>query len=125
MISLVLTDGKRSWKLEGEDFAPDAEGPHSFGETPALKTETAGTLKTSFELRAKNELVSAGEFEIPLRSDWQWSVDFLIGANIRYQNCFGCLGQKAFPLADNFRAVANDSVYVVWGGNSIKHPVIY
>ncbi|MEO8564029.1 MAG: hypothetical protein ABI601_18255 [bacterium] len=39
--------------------------------------------------------------------------------------CFGCLGARAFPLAAEYRRSTNDSVWVVWGGNSFKNPVIY
>jgi len=70
MIRLTFTDGRRIWKLDGEDFAPDAEDPHSFGETSMFETATSGKLKVSFELRAQEEIVSAGGFEIPLRPDW-------------------------------------------------------
>jgi hypothetical protein len=39
--------------------------------------------------------------------------------------CFGCVGSQVFPLAPAYRATGRDSLWVVWGGNSISDPVIY
>lgn len=54
-----------------------------------------------------------------------------VGASVRSATtdpkfeCFGCLGSQAFPLIAEYQAPDRDSIWVVWGGNSISDPVIY
>ena len=37
----------------------------------------------------------------------------------------GLAGRQAFAIAPAFRQSERDSIYVMWGGNSIKNPVVY
>jgi hypothetical protein len=39
--------------------------------------------------------------------------------------CFGCIGARAFPLAAAYQRTERDSVWLIWGGNYIRNPVIY
>jgi hypothetical protein len=41
------------------------------------------------------------------------------------RGCFGCMGVQAFPLAAPYQRTRSDSVWLVWGGNSIRNPAIY
>lgn len=41
------------------------------------------------------------------------------------RQCFGCFGSVAFDLLPAYRTVDHDSIWVVWGGNSISNPVTY
>ena len=84
----------------------------------------------SFSFLNESSELSDGEFELELREDWHWSVNFQIGsADYNPLNqCFGCQFYESFKL--NSIALSNqeteaDSLYVVLGGNYISEPVIY
>jgi hypothetical protein len=123
MLSVRVDDGRSVWKLTAADF-------HLVGGTqysgPTLQTANDGTLTVSYTLvPAAAAAVSAGAIELPLRKDWGYSVDIRPDTADPRRLCFGCAGSKGFPLAPEFRTLLADSVYVVWGGNSISHPVTY
>lgn len=127
MIRLTFTDGKRTWKLDGSDFESDHSGSPSIGKTRTFKTATAGELKVRFKLLDGEKLISSGQFEMPLRSDWAWDIDFQSSPARRdpLDGCFGCFGAKVFALTEGYGMLPSDSLYVIWGGNSIKNPVVY
>ena len=123
MLHVRVTDGSREWALVGADFHSRG-GPQHNG--PELKTRMRGTLRVHYTLSAPDQqIVSTGSVEIPLKRDWQWGVDIRPDSANPARMCFGCSGSQAFPLHPSYRTIHADSVYVVWGGNSIKHPVIY
>ena len=70
-------------------------------------------------------MLSAGTVTLPLRRDWRWNVSVQSATTDPKFECFGCLGSQAFPLIAEYQAPDRDSIWVVWGGNSISAPVIY
>lgn len=66
-----------------------------------------------------------GSIELPLRSDWRWGVDFFIRDEDPAKTCFGCFGSKSFELDPELGYGEGKKFYIVWGGNSISHPVVY
>lgn len=127
MLKLTVSDGgRRIWQVEGDDFKPIAPGASQRG-TRVYRTSKSGRLRLSFILSSDGALVSSGVVELDLRSDWIWDVSFIVGTNIMIpvESCFGCYGSQTFALAPGFGEGDSDSLHVIWGGNSIKHPVIY
>ena len=124
MLTVKIDDGRQVRTLTGADFKLLGGNQHR---GPTLGTSTHGTLIVSYSLRSSASLsdVSSGQIELPLRKDWTYGVDVLADTADPRRLCFGCQGSKAFSLAPDFRSPLADSVYVVWGGNSISHPVIY
>jgi hypothetical protein len=57
--------------------------------------------------------------------DWGYAFTIRVDSLDPTRYCFGCLGAHAFPLAAQYRRTVRDSVWVVWGGNSFKNPVVY
>lgn len=102
MIRLTFTDGKRTWKLDGPDFESDYAGSSSSGKTRTFKTASSGELKVTFKLLDGEKLVSSGQIELPLRSDWKWGIDFRPGPAREnpIEGCFGCSGAKVFALKE-------------------------
>jgi hypothetical protein len=90
-----------------------------------LLTATKGTLTVSYVLIAPTDEQSRGSVSLDLRRDWIWGVDITIDSLDPARMCFGCLGSKSFPLPAAYRRSARDSVWMTWGGNSIRNPVIY
>lgn len=122
-LHVLLADGPSIWKLEGDDFVPRGGG-YLIG--PELSTVMHGTLSCLFELRGDGGAVlSRGAVDLPLRRDWAWSIIVQPDTTDPALRCFGCFGSRAFALDPAFGSPAADSVYVVWGGNSIKNPVVY
>lgn len=124
MLRVRLSDGARTHNLGPADFTTGgASAPHRSRELP---TRQRGTLRVAFALVAgAGDTVSRGEVELPLRRDWRYGVDIMPDTADPTRFCFGCQGSRAFGLAAAYAGPAADSVYVVWGGNSIKNPVVY
>ncbi|HET9983811.1 MAG TPA: hypothetical protein VFQ38_09500 [Longimicrobiales bacterium] len=104
------------------DFArPDAPN-----HTPAFDTPAAGPLRVDFVVEdSARRPVSSGAVELALRSDWIWGIEFWVASENPTRTCFGCAGYRAFPIAEAYRRTPADSLYVVWGGNSIENPVVF
>ena len=124
MIIMSVADGKSTWEINGSDFFMTEEWP--VPRTPAQQTRRSGTLIAEFTFTVPDgEIVSQGEISIPLKSDWAWEITFYPLPNNPCFPAFGCSGYKVFPLATAYMDTVADSLYVTWGGNSIKNPVIY
>jgi hypothetical protein len=123
MLDVTLEIGDRRTRWTGANFQADASQaqPH----TGVVDTPTRGEATVRFTLRDGPTLVSQGAVTIPLQSDWRWRVDLIQQTTDPEGACFGCIGSQAFPLAPAYRATGRDSLWVVWGGNSISDPVIY
>lgn len=120
MLRVTVTDGARSSTWTGADLAGMPSGRAS------RETRTFGQLGYGFELRdSLGMLISSGTLALPLRSDWDWGIDLFVQATNPAWSCFGCSGARAFPLAAPYQTTPQDSVWLAWGGNSIRHPVTY
>jgi hypothetical protein len=125
-LSITTTGTESDLTLSKSDFAAN-QLP---GSTESFSTDNDGMMTVMFSFLNGNSELSEGEFEIELREDWQWSVNFQINAG-KYNpldGCFGCQFYESFEL--NPTALGNsetegDSLYVVVGGNYISEPVIY
>ncbi len=71
------------------------------------------------------DTVGLGNTDIPLHADWAWNVDVFAAHRNPSQCAFGVTGCRAFTLNPAYRDSLSDSLYLLWGGNSIKNPVIY
>lgn len=123
-LHVLLTDGgslRASAEGALEDCASSA--PCLFDR---LATPIDGTVDVTFELNdaAISEAVVSGRIRLPLRPDWRWEVSFQPDSTNPLHRCFGCVDAQAFALPSSW-SPAGDSLYVVWGGNSISSPVIY
>jgi hypothetical protein len=117
----TIDDGSGRREFRGASLTANA----SQVATPMVDTRRSGTLRVAFALDAEGGAASQGEVSLPLRSDWTWGIWVQIDSIDPRRTCFGCIDSRAFPLIDRYRRVAADSVWVTWGGNSIKNPVIY
>ena len=89
-------------------------------------TPKSGNIKVKFTLLDSTGLHSnSGNISLPVKSDWRWSVDFVLSNRNPFNSCFGCIGYSSFKVDSVFQKSNEDSLFVVWGGNSIKSPVIY
>jgi hypothetical protein len=108
--------------LTGADFVAPGAPNH----TQPFTTPKSGKLQVQFTLTdSTGDHLSSGVVSLDIRADWRWSVDFVLSSQNPFNGCFGCLGYTSFPLDSVFQKGVRDSLYVIWGGNSIKHPVIY
>ncbi len=108
--------------LTGTDFA----SPEAANRTQPFATPKSGTLQVQFTLTdSTGDHLSSGAISLDIRSDWRWSVELVLSNQNPLNGCFGCIGYRSFPVDSVFQKAAKDSLYVIWGGNSIKHPVIY
>jgi len=124
MLNVRVQDGRHAYVLGREDFRDRRGVP--FYDSPDLSTATRGTLRVGYALIASNgDTASVGDIELLLRPDWRWGIDIIPDSADPMQPCFGCQGSRGFRLSPTFRGPRVDSVFVLWGGNSIKKPVVY
>jgi len=123
MLTVTVREGQRTWQWRGVDFRSGSDNatPH----TPERSTGTRGDIEVRFRFQTGDQVLSEGTVTLPLREDWRWGVDIHPATTDPKRECFGCFGSRAFSLAAAFRPVNRDSIWVVWGGNSISNPVIY
>lgn len=121
MLVVEFTDRSRTVRLTSSDFQPDG----GRRDTREYSTSTTGRLETRFWLIRGADTLSLGQVQIDLRPDFRWGLSFRREASDPTTTCFGCFGRAAFELAPELQEVPEDSVWVVWGGNSISNPVVY
>jgi hypothetical protein len=123
MLTMTARDDKRAWTWHPSDFHSSLESP-----TPTTRereTLTKGEIEISFRLGTGGVTLSEGSVSLPLRSDWHWSVQVVSATSDPGEACFACAGSKAFPLAEEYRGPDRDSVWLIWGGDSIRGPAAY
>jgi hypothetical protein len=123
MLSVTVRDRDRVWTWQASHFRSTTQRPTP--STPEVETRTSGSLEVSFRLEVPGQTLSEGTVTLPLRSDWRWGVTVMAATTDPQAECFGCFGSSAFPLAEAYRTPQRDSIWVVWGGNSISDPAIY
>jgi hypothetical protein len=118
MLTMTARDETRAWTWTPMDFHSSLEWP-----TPTTRereTLTRGDIQVSFRLQTAGVTVSEGSVTLPLKRDWDWDVQVVSATSDPKEACFGCVGSKAFPLAAEYRGPERDSVWLVWGPDSIK-----
>ena len=124
MLTVTVRDRDRVIEWNGASFRiTPANG------TPSTPEEAIGLsgpdLEVVFRLENEGELLSTGTVLLPRRRDWRWGVTVEASTTDPQLGCFGCLGSQVFPLDAGFQSPGRDSIWVVWGGNSISDPVTY
>jgi hypothetical protein len=119
-----IAAGVRSWTVTLPE--PGSGGGSARLRSGAMDTPRSGTARVSFALVLPDgRELSVGYATVALRSDWVWNFDLFVRTEDPMRTCFGCAGSKAFPLPPDFREAGRDSVWLVWGGNRIRDPVVY
>lgn len=119
MLTVVLSEARGSRTLRGADIG---------GQTPEVRefpTGLSGTLRVAFRFAQGISTASEGSLDVTLQPDWIYGFDIFVDSLNPTRSCFGCQGSRAFPLAPEYRRSPRDSVWLVWGGNSIKNPAVY
>lgn len=122
LLVIEFTDGGRTRRLTGSDFVA-ASSLRS--DTREFETRTSGELVTEFWLISGADTLSSGELSLQLRPDFRWNISFQRADADPTDMCFGCIGSVAVELASSLQQVPADSLWVVWGGNSISNPVVF
>jgi hypothetical protein len=122
LLTITATSGGWSLVVHGADIGTTESPNH----TPRYRTPGAGTLTVSAVLGdSPGRPLASGSIQLDLRRDWVWGVDFYLTNRNPTEMCFGCMGYQAFPIPAGTTAEPDDSLFIVWGGNSISHPVVY
>ena len=122
-LTINFDDGGGPRVARGVDLDPTKD---RISRWPRFETRQRGTMLVSVILeRSPGDTVATGGVVLPLRQDWRWGVDiFVAGPNLA-NPCLGCEGVRAFPLRDQSPAGQADSLFLIWGGNSISKPVVF
>jgi hypothetical protein len=115
--------GDKRWLFTLPASASSGGGRRTSGD---FTTPRSGTARVAFTVvLADGREVASGDASVPLRGDWVWDFDLFAATTDPRQVCFGCTGSKSFAIPTDLRAEGRDSLWLVWGGNSIKHPRVY
>ena len=121
-IRVEMTSGGWSKTLYGADFGNYDSQVHS----QSFVTPISGNIRIRFTLSDTTGVdLNFGTIALDAKPDWRWSVDFVLSSSNPFNSCFGCIGYSAFSVDSIFQTSNRDSLFVIWGGNSIKNPVIY
>ncbi len=126
MLTVAVNDGRSVWLFDASDFD---ENPQYGGawSTPEVETSNSGTVTVEFVLiDPSGQEISHGSASETLRPDWRWGFTISRKDTDPMLDCFGCFGSESFPILNPAYAFSDsDSVFIVWGGNSISNPVDY
>jgi hypothetical protein len=123
MVAITVNDGQSEWR-----FGPSALHLYvGAWAIPELETRNKGTMIVTYQFRDPDgAVISEGQVMVGLRRDWLWGIDIFHTGRNPYRGCMGCFGYRSFPILDPaYMASDSDSVFVIWGGNSIRNPVEY
>lgn len=123
LITITVDDGRANWWFDSSSLV-SCLGAWA---TPEIETKNYGSLLVKYRFSdPEGGVVSTGELLLDLRGDWRWGVDILPRDDSAIHTCMGCFGYKAFPILNPaYKTSEGDSVYIIWGGNSIDNPVVY
>ena len=123
MLRLRITAPGETWEFKGQRDAPTPQEPYF--ETGLIQTPEFGTMTVSYALcLPSGDTISAGSASVELKSDLVWAFTIMPLPSDRAHGCMGC-GSAGFPLDSAFRNSPSDSVWITWGSNSIKNPVVF
>lgn len=121
-ISVTIAAPGWSKELTGRDFGT----PEAANYTQTFEIPRSGKLRVDFSLRdSLGGHLNSGSVSVDVHSDWIWDINIVLGNHNPFYSCFGCIGSQSFVLDSVYQRTPSDSLFLVWGGNSIKHPVIY
>ena len=117
--SVTTTDGRRRHVFQGAALLPVG------GKDSPRPTATSGEATVDIVMRDARGAIATGRVTLVLKPDWIWGVELHIDSANPARYCFGCVGSQAFRLRDGVGRTVRDSLWVTWGGNSIRNPVVY
>lgn len=116
--------GVRNWTVDLQPVAAGTSAGRRNG--PAFDTPQKGTATVTFSvILPDGRAIATGQASVPLRGDWEWDFELMALTDDPKPTCFGCFGSKSFALPADLRSAGRDSLWLVWGGNSIRDPVVY
>lgn len=122
LLTVTATAGDWSVVVNGHEIGTP-ESPHHSRE---FRTPGTGTLRIEAVLKRPGEAVlTTGVIELEIRDDWIWGVDIFLTDEDPTRTCFGCIGYKSFAIPEGLTEEPQDSLFMVWGGNSISNAVVY
>jgi hypothetical protein len=126
-LSARVEDGERTRVLDRTDFTSENGRRYSAG---LFRTATSGTARVSCILSGagaagSGRAVTKAAVNLALRGDFRYRVDCVVAEENPYPDCLGCFGSEAASLAPGLGLSPSDSLFVLWGSNSIGDPVDY
>ncbi|MFH1006082.1 MAG: hypothetical protein V1800_01105 [Candidatus Latescibacterota bacterium] len=123
MVVITIDDGQSKWRFGSSSLHSNSGG----WSTPEIETRKEGTLLVDYQFKdSEGVVVSTGQVKLGLRRDWRWGIDVFHSDQNPYHMCMGCFGYESFPIMiPAYVTSDSDSVFVIWGGNSISNPVVY
>lgn len=116
--SVTLSDRQKSYVVQGAALLPN-------GNDNTFATAQSGEVTVDVSMADAQGSIASGHIALPLRPDWVWGVDVTVDSTNPTRLCLGCMGVRSFALRPGAGRTVRDSLWVVWGGNSIKNPVVY
>lgn len=121
MVTVAFSDDERTRVVAADDFV----GISGRADTREFETRTSGSLDIEVMVESGAEMVARGTLDLPLDPDWRWSVQIFLREENPHDTCIGCFGYRAFPVDEAYRTSPAESLWMIWGGNSISNPIVY
>ena len=118
--SATVDAGGRTRTLTRDDFEP--VGDRQFDAAPLMVGDGPSRVTCSV---ARGGAEGAVSVDIDVEDRFLYRVSCAVAPQDPIRLCFGCRGSEAAPLDPALGLPAGDSLFVVWGGDSIDHPVDY
>lgn len=123
---LPLRINMKTTNLEKVLTASDFEKPNASNTIGPFSTASSGLILVTAELLdQQNVAVTSTTIELPLKPDWRYGITIAIGPDNPFFQCFGCQDYQSIPISDELAFSESDTLYLVWGRNSISQPVDY
>lgn len=122
-IAVTLSDARQTRTLTQGEFTAIQEGHFIAG---PFETATTGDLDVTGALVdvGGTELAKAS-VDLPLAPDRRYGVWIVVGRGDQTTGCLGCAGSRSVPLDPSLGYARDVSLAIVWGSNSISHPVVH
>lgn len=128
-INLSLDDGNTTRLFSKQDFQKRDNPTIGKLATSIVETSKEGRLNVEFEVTDSEteQKITEGSFDLDLKEDWRYSIYlFADSATVNpIDGCIGCEGYYSFGYTTENDNTNDDSLYVVWAGNSISEQVTY
>ena len=128
---ITFWDGREERNVTKKHFSSDSPRSADLS-TDYFETATAGSLRVAFALNQPDgDRLANGNLQLDLREDWKWSVSVRAdnASHDPLRDCMGCFGYRSFPIdttaLEEEYPSSPDSIYVVWGGNTLDNDRVY
>lgn len=114
-------DGTRVFDRSDLETEPDGSSGPALSTIGTLSTGSfqvaeSGSLRVKLRVEDGSLTVADAAVQLGAREDFRWTVRAAYLVEDPTEDCLGCLGVRAFPIAEEARLAPAESLWVWWSG---------